>query len=86
MCRRDADQAQGRKRCYSSVILSKAIGSTRSGLSSRRTGVRAMAKNLLCYISTNRTRTLYIGVTNDLVRRVYKQRESLRADPSLCSG
>ena len=33
-----------------------------------------MSKQYYVYILTNRSRTLYIGVTNDLVRRVHEHR------------
>jgi putative endonuclease len=33
-----------------------------------------MGKNLLCCILTNRTRTPFIGVTNELLRRAYRHR------------
>ena len=36
-----------------------------------------MDKQYYVYIMTNRKRTLYTGVTNDLVRRVYEQRQKL---------
>jgi putative endonuclease len=47
-------------------------GSTRSD-SARGTAV----KNYWVYIMSGRTRTLYVGVTNDIARRAYETRTSL---------
>src|SRR5712692_7798126 len=39
-----------------------------------RFGYYTCSMSYFAYILTNRTRTLYIGVTNDIVRRIYKHR------------
>ena len=36
-----------------------------------------MSKEYYVYILTNKSRTLYAGVTNDLVRRVYEHKKKL---------
>jgi putative endonuclease len=36
-----------------------------------------MPKQYYVYILTNRSRTLYVGVTNDLKRRVYEHKQKL---------
>src|SRR5215216_1919073 len=36
-----------------------------------------MSKEYYAYIVTNKSRTLYTGVTNDLVRRVYEHKKKL---------
>ena len=36
-----------------------------------------MARQYYVYIMTNRSRTLYVGVTNDLERRVYEHRSGI---------
>jgi len=36
-----------------------------------------MAKNYYVYIMTNKSRTLYTGITNDLKRRVYEHKHHL---------
>ncbi len=36
-----------------------------------------MSKEYYVYIITNRSRTLYVGVTNDLMRRVYEHKHKL---------
>jgi len=42
-----------------------------------------MDKQYYIYIMTNRSGTLYIGVTNDLVRRVYEHRMKLTREKQL---
>ncbi len=40
-------------------------------------GIAAMTQNYYMYIMTNRSRTFYVGITNNLERRVYEHKQKL---------
>ncbi len=40
-------------------------------------GIAAMTQNYYIYIMTNRSRTFYVGITNNLEQRVYEHKQKL---------
>lgn len=59
------------------LLVSMSFRTERSGERNLKNLAKSQSKSYYVYILTNGVRTLYVGVTNDLKRRMYEHRQKL---------